>query len=1299
MAAESTERDEETAPTTPTRKARRTDQAEPSTPENGRHTEEELEESEEEEEDEEEGEPTLKYTPVTGSLGSVYRGGDATSATIVGGDKMIMGTHNGKVHVRSLPTFQPLRSYGAHQASITSVSISPLAPHFPTVQGLLEAGNATESPRVPSRAPTSASGSQASPQKPRQAPVPSIPSNQIYIGTSSIDGTVCVMSLVDEKDYTLRNFARPVQAVALSPDYKSDRTYLSGGLAGNLILTSGGPTGYKADANTNSAAAAASGWLGSIGLGGNTGKDVILHSGEGAISTIQWSLSGKFVVWANEEGMRIMRTNLHLESADSDYAWKRVAFIPKPNRKAWRDMAGVWKARAQWIDEKHLELDDGSSPAANGTSNTESKDDVTSLLGLTRAPKTKTKKKKRSERLVVGWGDAAWIISVTAGSTSVGKDGGDRKVGSADIMQILSFQDCIVAGLTLYTPSLLAVLAYRTRDDDDNPLPVTIKGTPKRGVQHRQNGLQPELRLLDVSHGQEVEEVEVDTLNARNFESLSAADYHLSSLYVPVPKPLTAAQRSALESIGGGIWDVGVKGARLFSTGASIISIPGSGDNVRSSTSVGSGPNSNYALPQKRIDYPAAATPGLKIFFQSPYDCVLAVKRDFGDRLDWDLEHENYKEAWELLEKHPEIISNTPDRSFEPNSPTSTPSQTQGSLQEFFADDSASQTTTSLAKTQNSAAEKEKRRIGDLWVQQLVTSQRWSEAGKVAGRVLGHSGKWEHWVLKFCQSGHYDDITPYVPVHPIRPPIPSYAYELILGHYIVHDKSRLKELLDTWDVDLFDLPSVISSIKNRLQAGDVTEESIEDGEQGRDWRILQEMLAKLYLADNRPRDALHCYIRVQDADAVMGLLKENHHLLDAIRDDIPGFILLRVTKEQMKSAPRDELEEISSEAIRLLVDEAYQGTVSPEDVVSQLKKGGMKHQLFLYFYLQAIWKGQGTMRDFGDDRQNMTEEGKGLIEDFSDLAVNLFAEYNRPLLMEFLKASHSYDFTKALRICEQRKYVPERIHLLSKMGQTKDALRLIISELGDVSLAISFVKEQDDTDLWDDLLTYSMDKPRFIRALLEEVGTAIDPIKLIRRIPEGLEIEGLREGIGRMIREYGVQHSISEGVSKVLRGEVSIAMETLRSGQKRGVRFEVAHKNPPEVEITVQPAPVAEPVEEAYLAMNIAGAPKQELEDEEDYKPGACVGCRDIFLENETDTLIGFACGHVYHLTCLLDQLPGSSATAEAAQAMQQRLAASVDADDISFSSRSVGAKVAHAHIIRSVVREGCPVCKGKAST
>ena len=136
------------------------------------------------------------------------------------------------------------------------------------------------------------------------------------------------------------------------------------------------------------------------------------------------------------------------------------------------------------------------------------------------------------------------------------------------------------------------------------------------------------------------------------------------------------------------------------------------------------------------------------------------------------------------------------------------------------------------------------------------------------------------------------------------------------------------------------------------------------------------------------------------------------------------------------------------------------------------------------------------------------------------------------------------------------------VYLLSKTGETKRALFLIIDKLGDVSQAIAFAKSQNDDDLWDDLLNYSMEKPRFIRGLLEGVGTAIDPVTLVRRIPDGLEIEGLRSGLSKILKEFELQYSISEGAAKILRGEVGIAMETSRTRQRKGVKFDVGNFGP-----------------------------------------------------------------------------------------------------------------------------------------
>ena len=790
--------------------------------------------------------------------------------------------------------------------------------------------------------------------------------------------------------------------------------------------------------------------------------------------------------------------------------------------------------------------------------------------------------------------------------------------------------DCIISGISLYTPNLLLVLAYVTPEEDDNRALSNAQSTPKRGFHRRRNGLQPEMRIIDITTKEEV--CVADTLNVSRFESLSATDYHLGVLPVIRTASKVVNQRGTLETIGGTIWDATMYPTRVLGDSTRIIgsglwdatmyptrfftsapNAPSSRSNSsiserQSSSRTPSGiiaDNNLTAVKSGQVPHPATLTRGMKIFIQSPYDCVLATRPTISDHLAWLDSHEKYEEAWNLLDAHPEAVNGLPERT--PSSSPATPTRAvsdlkaaQVSLEDFFADD-GSQTTTSVSQNFNSQVEKEKRRIGDRWVQQLVNQKEWSKAGEVCGRVLGTSASWERWIWVFAHENKYAEITPYIPTTQLQPPLPSLVYEDVLGHYILQDRTRLKELLDRWPPELFDVNSVIHAIQGKLNAGDVREDTIEGQETGRDWRILMECLAKLYLADARAREALKCYIKLHDADSAMALIS-TYHLIDALSDDIPGLILLRVSKEQQKSASLSELEELTAEPIRLLVDEAHHGIVRPETVVSQLKsRPGMLP--YLFFYLRALWNGDTSSSNVEEPLSSThlaATEGKSLVSDFADLAVELFAEYDRPLLLDFLKTSQSYTLSTASTICEKRQYIPELVYLLSKEGRTKKALFIIIENLQDVSQAIAFAKVQDDPDLWNDLLDYSMNKPSFIRGLLEEVGTAIDPIKLVRRIPEGLEIEGLREGLSRMIKEYELQDSISEGVARVLRGEVAIKMEILRGGRKRGIKFEVGHgsrqrsKHPP---------------------------PKRP----EHVKPGHCWGCGEVLLEDGSPSLFSLS--------------------------------------------------------------------------
>ncbi|KAI9371165.1 hypothetical protein BJX61DRAFT_543907 [Aspergillus egyptiacus] len=1084
-------------------------------------------ESEDEEEGEDE-EPHLKYAYLTRQLGAIYRNGDATSAFLAAGDKTVIGTHNGNIHVYSLPLFRSLRVYHAHSASVTSISISPFLPALPNIRHELGLRIAEEQ-GTRGKPPSSAGSIRGQSRPASQLPISATPSNSIYVATSSIDGNVCVASLVDKKDVLLRNFGRPVQAVALSPEYKSDRTFISGGRAGELILSTGGKLGVSTNSTTmGGAAATASSWLGTLGLGGNTGKDTVLHSGEGAISTIKWSLSGKYVAWVNEEGIKIMRSNLHLDSADSELAWKRVSHTDRPNRPGWEEMASVWKARAEWVDETLLESE--SLPSDKGA-------DTPSTL-----PQS-TIVKERVEKLIVGWGGTVWIINVYPNRPN--KSHKDQKIGSVEVATILR-TDCIISGISLYTPTLLVVLAYIEVENDSDEEHNGGTGGPTRG-RRRLRGQEPELRIIDV---ESKEELSADRLSVSRYENLTASDYHMCVL--PPQKTETSVfQRGALETIGTGLWDATMYPARLFSSAASIRSSTSSGD--RTSGRAASTFSSRRLPPDEPLSaevQEVSENKGPKIFVHSPFDCVVALKRGLADHLAWLDSHEKYEEAWKLLDEHPEAVGGNEAG----DNLSIFPGRSQTNLSDLFGDDRSILTATDRGHV--TAAEQEKRRIGELWIEQLTGNGRWQEAAEICVKALHTTPRWEHWGWTFLKKDKVDELSSIIPVD-LRPPLSSKIYEAILEHYLGRDRQKFGALIDSWPFDLFDAESLAIAIGEQLESEKLTPE-MDDG------RVLMRCLAKLYLAGGHYSDALRCYIRLQDADTAMALVKD-HRLLDALSHDIPAFIMIRVSKEQMKSAPISELSEITAESIKLLVSEAYTGIVPPATVVEQLEAAN--RPLFSYFYLRALWRGESLPPGVEKPRRGRhsrdaasklaADEGKNLVDQFADMAVELFAQYDRPLLMEFLQTSTAYTYDSVVAICEQHHFTPELIYLLSKMGQTKRALNLILSDLKDVSQAIAFAKTQDDPDLWEDLVDYSMDKPRFIHGLLVEAGTSIDPIKLVRRIPSGLEIEGLREGLTRLLREHDLQSSISHGAAKVLQSEVAIGMDALRRGQRRGIKFNI----------------------------------------------------------------------------------------------------------------------------------------------
>ncbi|WWD19691.1 hypothetical protein CI109_104155 [Kwoniella shandongensis] len=401
--------------------------------------------------------------------------------------------------------------------------------------------------------------------------------------------------------------------------------------------------------------------------------------------------------------------------------------------------------------------------------------------------------------------------------------------------------------------------------------------------------------------------------------------------------------------------------------------------------------------------------------------------------------------------------------------------------------------------------------IGLKYMQHLMGQGHYDQAAALAPKVLAQDAvAWEKWIDIFVEQQQLPVIIPFIPTS--KPQLGRPVYEMVFGHLLLNDKQALLKTITTWPVEVYDVNTVVGAVQGELQAT-------------KDDPILLECLGELHLNNRQPAKALPYFLRLRKPH-VFDLIRE-HNLFTAVQDQA----LLLVQFDQERTVEVEEVQgdkEKHGAAIQLLVDHTH--SIPIDRVVNQLEA----KPKYLYMYLDAL---------FDKDPQ--------FCLPYSDRMVELYAAYDVERLMPFLRASNFYDLE---HICKERDYVSEMVFLLGRMGNNKQALMLIIERLSDVQRAIDFAKEQADEDLWEDLLQYSETRPDFIRALLEHVGAEINPIRLIRRIRDGLEIPGLKAALVKILQASNLQVSLLEGCQHILNGDCSAFASELQAAQTGSLR-------------------------------------------------------------------------------------------------------------------------------------------------
>lgn len=154
-------------------------------------------------------------------------------------------------------------------------------------------------------------------------------------------------------------------------------------------------------------------------------------------------------------------------------------------------------------------------------------------------------------------------------------------------------------------------------------------------------------------------------------------------------------------------------------------------------------------------------------------------------------------------------------------------------------------------------------------------------------------------------------------------------------------------------------------------------------------------------------------------------------------------------------------------------------------------------------------------------------------------------------MLPFLKRSNNYPIEDALSVCTSKTFYPEMVYLHGRMGNTIDALSIIINKLDNIQMAIDFCKEHRDKDLWTQLINQSLDRPEIMTKLLDGTAGYLNPEILVNKIKMGQCIPGLKHSLVKMLCDLRLQVSIQDGCNDILVGDYfNLHDRNVRSQQK-----------------------------------------------------------------------------------------------------------------------------------------------------
>lgn len=144
---------------------------------------------------------------------------------------------------------------------------------------------------------------------------------------------------------------------------------------------------------------------------------------------------------------------------------------------------------------------------------------------------------------------------------------------------------------------------------------------------------------------------------------------------------------------------------------------------------------------------------------------------------------------------------------------------------------------------------------------------------------------------------------------------------------------------------------------------------------------------------------------------------------------------------------------------------------------------------------------------------------------------------------------------------------------------------------------MEFVSQQHDEELWEYLISRVLDAgpgqdPALIGDLLEHLAGHVDPMRILGRIPAGVDIPHLQRRLVRIIADFRAQVLLREGCTSILRSDCAALQERLFRATQRA--FRSVYLGPPTTTTAAPAAPAEQglPVQPSWT--RVSGLGRQE---------------------------------------------------------------------------------------------------------